>query len=1103
MAGQLLNAGSIGSSASNTINVTGQDSLVQSALSNAGNLTGSVTVLLGSVQNAGTITGNVSANQAVNNSLTIIGNVTASNGILQNSGNITGIVRVDHARDPASNSFAFTNSGTITGNVFANTGSIANSGKIIGDVQAQQNIINLHSIIGSATASRGYLFNGWDGSNTVSLASITGNTYATGQVYNAGSLGTTFNNTVEVYGLDSVNNFALSNTGTITANVYAYAGSVQNSGIIMGNINAQQNLINSNTINGSVLVTNGYLQNNLAGSITGDASVAGVINNTGSIGSNANNIITSNAQDSNSIIAINNSGSLKGIVTANAGSINNTGSILGTLSALANLTNSGVINANITASNGFISNTGQITGSVTATHVTDNGTNLAITNTGKITGAIYANAGSLNNTGNIIGDVVAYANITNMAKISGSVTAVNGYVDNGANLASISGNVSAETFINNQGTIGSNASNTISSNAADNGATLAVINHGTITGTVNANLGSIDNTGSIIGNASAAQNLSNLGLIKGSATASNGYLTNGSSSVNQASITGNAYANGLLENYANIGTNSANSIISNAADSNSLAAITNFGSLNGTVIATAGSVHNSGQITGKLESGAGDITNRGLILGNVLADLGSINNTGSIIGNVTANQTIINTSNIIGSATASKGYLYKGWDGSAISTAASITGDVFAQGIIINNGSLGSSISNVISSYGSDNNSYALSNTGAINGNVNVYTGSLHTTGAITGDVLVYDNVINLHIINGSVSAQTGYVYNGSISNKQAVINGNVISGGDITNYGQINLNSNNTQIVQAGNSVSLANLNNYGDINALNAASDTIIHAYGNLTEKAGSINLLNDSHHTSQVLSLFDMNLTANAQIKDTGKGLLFINPTFLNSVLSLDNASISSAGAMTITGGLHNALHISLNNDSFINAVGDLILGDNSQPLVTLSASNSFVNYDYGQPGATGWAAITGGKVMGNFVVENSVNSVFANFSLKQSNYSNDLATVFNLFEPGSYQGSYLHGGLLFIASDKAQSDKSQKFVNANVSVISKPIEQPQLPTDACSVSLGSSLEFRHSLGSLPAYAEVLPFSVIKDAEAQESAVINQNNSTYTRNLGCEKL
>jgi uncharacterized protein with beta-barrel porin domain len=723
---------------------------------------------------------------------------------------------------PSASLGTLTNNGTISGTIGfynnADVAAISNSGNVTGTLIGIQN---------ESGATISALLN----SGTISGASA---------IYNSGSIGT-LGNSGTISGTQSgVYNSAfgtidtLTNIGTISTSNNGIANdgtsgtlgtikTLTNSGLISGGYSGINNmgtigtLANSGTISG---ISGG-------GVFVGGAGGIGLLTNSGTISGAVSGIFNLGTTDT-----ITNSGVIKD-TTAFSSSTAVYGGGLWNEGTIGTLTNSGTISGNLHGINNAVSVSTSTIGTTTTI-----GTISTLTNSGAIVGGAEGinNAGTigaLTNSGTITGGSEGIYNtgtidtLTNASGGTISATAGNSAISNSGTIGMLanSGAISASGYygILNNGTVVTlnNSGAITSSNDGihnNSGGTIdTLINSGTITGTgfygiVNesgGSIGSLTNSGLLIGGHSGVDNLGSIGALTNSGSISGSYtgvhnggsigtLTNsGTISAGDSGIHNNSGTIGTLTNSGTI--SAGHSGISNSGTIGVLAnsgvivggatGIGNFGSI-GTLInsgtiqsaggatgsgvsgiynynGTIGTLSNSGAISGRYSgiynSGTiGTLTNSGTIAGSYYAignysngSIGPIVNSGVIEGNIendTSNALTISggSGSVFGTLT---GYGGTATIGTLNSTSSNL---MFASGNLLLNDHINVGSNTVTNSAATLQVNNAITITG------NYSQGSAATlligvaSGAVTTGTLASDSGYGRLVVSGSATVASG-----------------------------------------------------------------------------------------------------------------------------------------------------------------------------------------------------------------------------------------------------------------------------------------------------------------------------------------------------------
>ena len=418
-------------------------------------------------------------------------------------------------------------------------------------------------------------------------------------------------------------------TGNITANIISTTGNVQGSNLLTaGTVSAVGNVQGSNLLTaGTVsavgnIVTDGYFVGTFFGNITGNFVVPG-----------ANTQVLYNTNGNADAVA--------GFTFDTAGP--NLLTVLGTISAQANVVAGNVRTVLVSASGNIIGANISTTGNVTANYFIGNGSQLT---------GLYANA-------NVAAYLPTYSGNIGAALVSATGNVIGGNIRTTGSISATGNIFSSGTF----GAVSYSASGNIT--GANLNATVAVVAVGNVTGSNLLTGGYVLATGNVTGG-----NFLSLGVISvgGNATAGNintaGLITAGGNvtganlrTTGSITATGNVTGNyiigdgGLLSNI-NVAAGSAiengnsNVAIGQAAGNVTVAVngtsnvivVSNTGVLVTGIISASGNITTAGLISVAGNATAGNVSTAGLVTaaGNVTA--GNIQTAGliSATGNVTA-----------------------------------------------------------------------------------------------------------------------------------------------------------------------------------------------------------------------------------------------------------------------------------------------------------------------------------------------------------------------------------------------------------------------------------------------------------------------------------
>ncbi len=120
--------------------------------------------------------------------------------------------------------------------------------------------------------------------------------------------------------------------------------------------------------------------------------------------------------------------------------------------------------------------------------------------------------------------------------------------------------------------------------------------------------------------------------------------------------------------------------------------------------------------------------------------------------------------------------------------------------------------------------------------------------------------------------------------------------------------------------------------------------------------------------------------------------------------------------------------------------------------------------------------------------------------------------NLWEQLSYQGTYLHGGMLFVNFDQAVTNNTQQMVNAVVGVIAKPADiilEVINPCDSGASGVSGSFRIDNANNLLPGISEILPYPVLQSLPKADSPGLSLqgespwlNLASYSVKSSCQK-
>jgi hypothetical protein len=397
--------------------------------------------------------------------LSMIGNVTANNFI----GNTLAAVTVSASGNITGSYLSALNQISVQGNVIAqnvNTGILSASGNIVsgnirtGNISATGNITASYLITANTIIDSGVSTTGTITAQAITATTISGTGNITGTTINATTrfISPLISVTGNITGGNLLTDGYISTTGNATF------GNVQTTGrvTVTGNLDAGNlrtaNTVFATTVSATANITASYYFGN-GSQLTGLNAYQTVVANGVNLLANStsgiltltsdnNFIITSNATTDTVTLAVSNSPSFVGNVTAGnilaSGIVSSTGNVIG-----GNVRTAGIVTAtgNITTAGYFVGDGGFIS------NVT------GITGTKIVNGTSYANiAASGGNlviavSGNTVETVTSTgANITGYANITGNTTTANLTVTNKTNLNSnanvtITGGIRGQTLI--------------------------------------------------------------------------------------------------------------------------------------------------------------------------------------------------------------------------------------------------------------------------------------------------------------------------------------------------------------------------------------------------------------------------------------------------------------------------------------------------------------------------------------------------------------------------------------------------------------------------------------------------------------------------------
>ncbi len=810
------------------------------------------------------------------------------------------------------------------------------------------------------------------------------------------------------------------------------------------NVQAGNDLTNNSQITGVATATNGTLTNNATGSISGNAvATNGALIN--------NHTITGNATATKGTLTNNASGSIGGRAEATNGALTNSGTIGAGATAGGNLTNTssgtitGTTHAGVDLLNqGLITLNGSNAESVTA------GNDLTLDGNGTTTGVIVVNKAS--------GDATISAGRN--LNLGDSLTAnSNGAISKTAG----TGKLTVDAMSGDITVSGTNSqikALQAGSTVNDIHATGTINNSGLLQAdTIRAGV-DVNNAGSITGKVTADQNLTNYASITGDAAATNGTLTNNAT----GSIDGNAVAtNGaLINNHAITGSASAGTTLTNNATGsiggNAVAgtALTNSGAISGT--ATSG---NSG--LGTLANAAGASIGKGAESKND----SNIDNQGSITGPVTAANDLNNT--------------------------GKINGDVYAHNDV-NNGVTTGNVST----------SNDLHNSGSINGSVTA--GHDVNNGVIVGDVTIPADGKSLNqqnqgpMISGNVTAGRD-VNNGTI-NGNVLVSGKNPSSFVISNAGTITGKVNAVRDINNGTITTIKTMGN-----------DALIDAVAPVTLKASPLyaasNLIPDIQAGRDVNNAGTLKGTVSARgnINIYGGGQAITSSLVAADTIQIDNGTVTNKGIVTApksSGLTLVAKNLLLQDNAKIYSTSSLVIGSSKQTtVVDFNGNNSTISAagNIGQKSAVYYWLKPNSLGAGNTMGSTNGKVWLTSDNIKQLQKSDKWYGLFSATSNGSvfsFDQSQVN-----VLVNAFQSNQLGNLINADFSLVAKPVDIPTAHPDPC--GHGSSLELKNTAGVVLAYEDILPFSVLSGQTNGGETVDTSNNDSELPNksaTSCDK-
>ena len=890
-------------------------------LQNDGTLTGNLTVTGGTADNDATVTGNVQVDGGTfDNTSQVNGNLVDVAGTVTNSGTITGTA------------------GVIAGGTFTNQsgGDLQSALTINGAGGAFTN--DSGGSVDSVTVTEGTFTNNGTTAGTVDVA-------ADGTLAN-GTAGTlqdtvtsegTATNSGTISADVAVNDGTFTNdaTGTITPAAQvtvAMGGTLDNAGLIDGNVDSAGDLDNSGTINGLVDATDGSVTNTgtLAGGLSlaagvdffGGGTISGTLTNAGG---NTMTITSSNVLRPDDLI---NDGTIDvatdgGIVTVNTLQNNATGAINfngpGGTATLENaggdITNNGAIlldDGNLSV-NSHLTGTGSVTvdttgGTLTGQNITlGAGAALAVTDgTASFTTVDNTGAGAVLSVG------------TNGTLTATTVNTTNDMTVDGTHNGTI--NINAGTTTNN----GTLAGNSGAVNVA-NGATLTNNTGASVDGLATVQSGgTLDNDGGTIdadltvnsgGTASGFGSVTGTATVSGTLTVDTGATLSAGTVDNSTTGSTTVDAGGTLE--ADTITNQAGGVI-NVGSGSTLSSLTNTISNSGTInVDAGGTVTDVGAITNatggalafsgvgadmSLNSDAGNITNQGSIAftGSGLGVTGDIANTGTFsvaggAGTTVTGQGIDMTGGgtlDVDSGTANFTTVTNGTGGiTDIEAGATLGGAVTSSGdfdnagmvtgaVTVDDGNFDNEAGGMLTStLGVTGGTVANAATGTVTGAVTVgAAGTVTNDGDFSSTLATDGTTTNMGTVGGAVTVGAGTFDNmGTLSDTMAVNGGAAMNDGVVTGLTTVGAGGTLTNMGTG----TLNSLTNDGTVSAAGIMNGTVTN--NNAFTTAGAVTGTDTMNNTSTVTVSAGDSVALATALNNTGTVALGLG------------SSIGTAGAM----------------------------------------------------------------------------------------------------------------------------------------------------------------------------------------------------------------
>ena len=583
----------------------------------------------------------------------------------------------------------------------------------------------------------------------------------------------------------------------------------------------------------------------------------------------------------------------------NNGTLNYSGSLLGSSSLSRSITGSG--NLNLLGSS--LTNYNSISqGAVSVGGYT------SLTNNASVTATSFSNSGTVDNNAAIT------ASITNNGTLSSSASDLIGTVANNGNLTLEGGNV--------QNTISGTGNTSVTGNTSSNYTitqnSVAVSNDAVFTN--NAMLLASANVASGSSLSSDPDHL-------GKNVTNNGTLNlngDGTLSVTVSGTTGTTNINGDLDNQSTISQQditvaSGKVVTTNASNMTASNAITNDGIIHYTAGTTGNTINGSGRV-----DITGYVTNSGDITQDKVSNSGVFTNNGTVAANLT------NTNEIVGTGSIATGTGISSNSGTI--SQASLTnngtfdnnGHITLTGALTNNSTFNTN-ADLISAAGGVVNDSALNITGGTNTNAITGGGTTSFTNNVTNSATIAQALVN----------NSGNLTNNALITADVVNSGTLTTdgtniAGDVANTGSYILsNGNNANaITGTGTTSILGTTTNSGTI----TQDKVVIGNAGSLTTAANTVSAAveNQGDLTWNGGGVNNNIVTGNGDLTISGTNILNTASISQNYITINGDAGLSSeAGILTAANGLINYGDLTLTggtNNNEIFGTGDLdILGD----------------------------------------------------------------------------------------------------------------------------------------------------------------------------------